>query len=87
MDEISLHKNVLDLEHSETLSRGITELSIAVGGFFAILISLYNKELIFVLVAASIFATMFLIDGMNKLERCRSIRRDILGIIKRKGYA
>ena len=87
MDEISLHKNVLDLEHSETLSGGITELSIAVGGFFAILISLYNKELIFGLVTASIFTTMFLIDGMNKLERCRSIRRDILGIIKRKGYA
>ena len=56
-------------------------------GFLSILISLYNKELIFVLVAASIFATMFLIDGMNKLERCGSIRKDILALVNKKGYA
>ena len=83
--EFAIEKNILDLEHSENLSRGITELSIATGGFMAIILSLTNKSLIVAMIVASLFALMFLIDGLSKLSNCIKIKDKIRRLVEDYG--
>ena len=67
-------KNILDLEHSENLSRGITGISIGLGGFIAIILSITNKNLLIAIAVSCIFSLMFLVDGVSKLTNCKKIR-------------
>lgn len=82
MNHIDIKKKVLDLEYSEKLSRGITEIGIASGGFIAISLSIFNKDLLFAIVIAGLFSSLFLLDGVRKLNACKIIRDEIKMMIK-----
>ena len=75
--EFTVKKNLLDLEHSEKLSRGITEISIALGAFISVSLSIINKSLLVAVVVASLVALIFLADGISKLSDCKKIRGEI----------
>ncbi len=77
MNHIDIKKKVLDLEYSEKLSRGITEIGIASGGFITISLSLFNKDLLFAIVIAVLFSSVFLLDGVRKLNAYKMIRDEI----------
>ena len=76
-----LKKNLLDLEHSEKLTRGVTEIAIAVGGFLSILVTLSTKALVVAIITALIFALIFLIDGLKKISECKEIRKRISNLV------
>ncbi len=77
MNDFVIKKNLLDLEHSEKLSKGITEIGIASGSFVAISVSILNKDLLFAIVIAALFSSLFLLDGIRKLNDCKKIRDEI----------
>lgn len=72
---------MLDLEHSEKLTRGVTEIAIGVGGFLSILVALSTKTLAVALVTALVFALIFLVDGLKKLSECKEIRKRISDLV------
>ena len=75
--EFAIKKNLLDLKHSENLSRGITEISIATGGFISVILAIYDKNLRVAIAVACIFALIFLVDGINKFNECKTNREEI----------
>ncbi len=78
--EFAIKKNILDLQHSESLARGTTEIGLALGGFISIVLSIYNKNLLVAIVISSIFALIFLADGIHKLMLCKMKRKEIIGL-------
>ena len=78
--DFTIKKNILDLEHSESLSKAIAELSIAMGGFISIILSLTNKNLFVAIVVALFFALIFLSDSLMRFAHCQSIKEEIRGL-------
>ena len=82
MNDLQIKKNLLDLEHSEKLSKGITEIGIASGGFIAISLSISSKNLLFAIVVAMLFSSFFLVDGIKNLNNCQKIRDEINELVR-----
>ena len=80
--DFTVRKNILDLEHSENLSKGITELGIGIGGFITIILSITNRDLFVAVVVALFFALIFLSDGLMKLASCKRIKEEINGLLR-----
>ena len=75
--DFTIRKNILDLEHSEKLSRGITEIGIGIGGSVSVIGFILNKDFLIGIVMGAIFGLLFLTDGVKKLHECKRIREDI----------
>ena len=81
MNELDIKKNIMDLEHSVSLSKGITSIAIAVGGFVTVLSVLSQKDLFLAIVLAAVFALLFLGKGMIKLKECGMIKERIKRLV------
>ena len=72
-------KNLLDLQHSETISKGTTCLSIGLGSFPGIVISMQSFGMVNVVVVmlSLLFSAMFIFAGVQHFNRCKIIRERI----------
>jgi len=74
---LTIQKNVLDLEHSEKLTRGVTKMGVALTGFVTIFLTLHETTIGTAIVAAGIWSLMFWLRAQLDFEECRGIRDKI----------
>jgi len=75
--DFTIKKNILDLEHSEYLGKGTTEIGIGLGGFIAIYFSIVNQNFLIAIITALLFCLIFCVDGIKKLNYCKSKKKEI----------
>ena len=75
--DFTIKKNILDLEHSEYLSKGTTEIGIGLGGFIAIYFSIVNQNFLIGIITALLFCLIFCVDGIKKLNCCKTKKKEI----------
>lgn len=79
-----IKKNVLDLEHSEKLSRGITKIGAAMTGFVAIFLTLKGEAFADAVITAAIWCLMFLVMGFSDLEDCKNLRKEVCDLANKE---
>ncbi len=76
-NKLVIQKNVLDLEHSEKLTRGVTKMGVAFTGFVTIFLTIQKTTIETAIVTAGIWSLMFWLRAQVDFEECRSIRDKI----------
>ena len=74
-----IKKNVLDLEHTESMARAVTLLAIGLGGFPTLLFGLNMKGIttIVAIMITLFFSFLFIFSALQSFNQCREIRDKI----------